>query len=77
MTLFSLDSDIVDRKYDFMRRRAEKLCSAVAVVIGIVKKIQRRMSTSEYISLLSGITSNISVMKLLPNDLDAERFYRF
>ena len=32
------------------------------LVIGMVEKIQRRMSTSEYISLLSGIASNISVI---------------
>ena len=41
MTLFGLDSVIVERKYVFMCRRAKKLCSAVAVVIGMVKKFEQ------------------------------------
>ena len=56
MTLFGQDSVIVECKYVFMCRRAEKLRSAVAVVIGMVKKFRPRMLTSEYKLLLIGTT---------------------
>ena len=52
MTLFSLDSVIVERKYVFMCQKAEKLRSVHAVVIGMVKKIRTEMLTSEYKCLL-------------------------
>ena len=43
---------IVESKDVFMCQKAEKLRSAVAVVIGMVKKIQTEMLTSEYKCLL-------------------------
>ena len=47
-----------------MHLRAEKLRSAVHVVIGMVKYNLRSLSTSERRSLAVGITVNISAMIL-------------
>ena len=57
---YSLVSDMVDHKYDFIQPRVENvmLCS-YAVVMAMVAKENMKKNVN-FSSLLSGITSNIS-----------------
>ena len=52
----------MDRKNVLMRRRLEKLCSAVAVLIGMVKYILSKQLISANKAFAEGTFSKISVI---------------
>ena len=61
ITLLRRSSDIVDRRYFFIRHKDEKLLSAVHVVTGIVRYNRTSLSISGNMFLAIGTTVNISV----------------